>query len=101
MGKYKVLSPVIYGGVIVADGEIELDEKNGSLLVEREVLEELESDNSQEDDETDIHQMKVPQLKDYAAKNGIDLGEATKKEDILMVIVEAEANANAGTTTQS
>ena len=43
MPKYKVLSPVILGGVIVHDGEIEVDEKKGASLVERGVLEEIES----------------------------------------------------------
>lgn len=37
----------------------------------------------------DISKMKVDELKAYAAENGIDLGEATKKEDILAVITNA------------
>ena len=48
--------------------------------------------------ETDINKMKVEELKEYAEVNGIDLGEATKKDDILTVIKEAEAVANADTT---
>lgn len=39
-----------------------------------------------------IEDMKVDELKAYAAENNIDLGEATKKADILKVIQEAEAN---------
>lgn len=34
----------------------------------------------------DIDSMKVNELKEYAAQNGIDLGEAVKKADILAVI---------------
>lgn len=37
-----------------------------------------------------IEKMTVPQLKDYAAQNKIDLGEASKKEDILKVIQDAQ-----------
>lgn len=37
--KYNVLAPVIQSGVFVASGEIELDEKYGSRLVESGVLE--------------------------------------------------------------
>lgn len=36
--------------------------------------------------------MNLDELKAYAAENNIDLGEATKKADILKVIQEAEAN---------
>ena len=39
-----------------------------------------------------IEDMKVDELKAYAAENNIDLGEATKKADILKIIQEAEAN---------
>jgi hypothetical protein len=38
-----------------------------------------------------IDDMTVPQLKEYAALNKIDLGDATKKEDILAAIKAAEA----------
>lgn len=36
--------------------------------------------------EKTLDEMTVPELKAYAAKNNIDLGEATKKEDILKVL---------------
>ncbi|WP_337033207.1 hypothetical protein [Paenibacillus illinoisensis] len=94
MSKYKVLGPVIFGGVIVDSGEIELDETKGSRLVERGVLEAIEA----EEQETDINKMKVDELKDYAEKNGIDLGDAKGKPEILKAIKEAEAVANADTT---
>jgi hypothetical protein len=39
-----------------------------------------------------LDKMNIEELKTYAAENNIDLGEATKKADILKVIQEAEAN---------
>ncbi|MEK5235458.1 hypothetical protein NST99_07140 [Paenibacillus sp. FSL L8-0470] len=36
-----------------------------------------------------VPEMKLPELKDYAKKHGIDLGEATKREDVLAVILKA------------
>lgn len=45
-----------------------------------------------EADAKPIEDMKVDELKAYAAENNIDLGEATKKADILKTIQEAEAN---------
>ena len=38
-----------------------------------------------------LDKMKVDELKDYAAEKDIDLGEATKKAEILAVIRAAEA----------
>ncbi|WP_185999959.1 hypothetical protein ACLIMP_22280 [Novosphingobium aerophilum] len=37
-------------------------------------------------DAPDISKMTVPELKVFAETNGIDLGEATKKDDILAAI---------------
>lgn len=45
-----------------------------------------------EADAKPIEDMKVDELKAYAAENNIDLVEATKKADILKIIQEAEAN---------
>ncbi|MDF2563685.1 MAG: hypothetical protein K0Q53_80 [Massilibacillus sp.] len=42
-------------------------------------------------DKIDVDNMTVVQLKEYATTNGIDIGDATKKEDILAVIKTAEA----------
>lgn len=42
--------------------------------------------------EKSIDKMNLDELKAYAAENNIDLGEATKKADILKIIQEAEAN---------
>lgn len=36
-----------------------------------------------------VEKMTVAELKDYAAENEIDLGEAAKKEDILQLILAA------------
>lgn len=36
--------------------------------------------------ETDVDKMTVAELKEYAARNDIELGDATKKEDILAAI---------------
>ncbi|MEG1593291.1 MAG: Rho termination factor N-terminal domain-containing protein [Pseudoflavonifractor sp.] len=39
-----------------------------------------------------LDNMTVPRLQEYAANNGIDLGGATKKADIVAAIKAAEAN---------
>lgn len=51
-------------------------------------VEHPEPDSSNSD--VPIDKMTVPQLKEYAAEKKIDLGEATKKEDILKVIQDAQ-----------
>lgn len=53
--------------------------------VEEEVLKE-----ANENPEADLDKMTAPQLKAYAEKNEIDLGDATKKEDILSAIKAAQ-----------
>lgn len=57
MVKYKVLSPVIQGGVIVASGEIDLSEDQVERLVELGAIEAhkpaKESDSDQEPQEED------------------------------------------------
>ncbi|MCR8994483.1 hypothetical protein [Brevibacillus laterosporus] len=52
------------------------------------------SEESQESEveEKTIDKMTVAELKEYANQHEIDLGEATKKDDILMVIKGAESN---------
>lgn len=42
------------------------------------------------DDDVSIDNMTLPQLKECAAGNNIDLGQATKKEDIIAIIKAAE-----------
>ena len=46
-------------------------------------------DGSKPKSDTPDTSWKVAELKDYADENGIDLGEATKKEDILAAIAAA------------
>lgn len=69
-----------------ADSIIEL---NGYVLVNEDGSEYVEENN---DDNTgdDINAMTVKQLIRYAAKESIDLGSATKREDILNVITQAK-----------
>ena len=43
------------------------------------------------EEKTDIEKMKVTELQAYAKEKGIDLGDATKKNEILAKIKEAEA----------
>lgn len=87
MGKYTVVSPVLQGGVIFTSGEIELDDNQAGRLLELGVIEgEIPVE------EKDLEDMSAGELKSYAKKNEIDLGGATKKEDVLNAILEAEAN---------
>ena len=48
-----------------------------------------------EQEQVDFDGMKVAELKAYAEENGIDLGEATKKADILSAIKAAGQDVNA------
>jgi|GEM_PF-414768 len=47
-------------------------------------------DPNQQQPDTQIEKMSVAQLKEYAAANEIDLGEAAKKEEILAAIQNAQ-----------
>lgn len=63
-----------------------------SIAAQQEPEQEQEvQEPEQEQEEVDFSGMTVPELKEYAASNGIDLGDARKKADIL----EAIQNANA------
>ena len=55
-----------------------------------EVEEVAEEEKEKTDPEDPLASMKVEELKAYAAEKGIDLGEATKKADIIAVIKAAE-----------
>lgn len=101
--KVELLKGVKYKGEPYKKGEsIEVESKDIAEMIAKGVVSEdtqiPEIDEDKEPLETDINKMKVDELKDYAEKNGIDLGDATKKDDILAVIKEAEAVANANTT---
>ena len=55
----------------------------------------VEGEPDQVEGQTDpMKKMTVDELKEYAAQNGIDLGEATKKADILAAIQAAETGKN-------
>ncbi|AYB39975.1 hypothetical protein D5F52_17850 [Brevibacillus laterosporus] len=56
--------------------------------------EEIQFEESQEPEveEKSIDKMTVAELKEYAIQREIDLGEATKKDDILAVIKGVESN---------
>ncbi|MEK4193275.1 Rho termination factor N-terminal domain-containing protein [Paenibacillus sp. FSL L8-0323] len=84
MDKYEVVTPVLQGGVIFTSGEIELDDIQAKRLLELgaiagEIPEEVK----------ELEDMSGPELKAYAKKRDIDLGGATKKEDILAEILKA------------
>lgn len=53
-------------------------------------VEHTEPEKGENQDDIPIEKMTVAQLKEYAAKHEIDLGEATKKEDVLKVIQDAQ-----------
>ncbi|MEK4355192.1 hypothetical protein MKX41_30855 [Paenibacillus sp. FSL R5-0475] len=84
MTRYKVLTPVLQGGVIVASGEIELDDKQALRLQELGAIGEEVPEES-----VPLEEMKLPALKVYAKDHNIDLGEATKREDVLAAILKA------------
>ncbi|WP_405173791.1 hypothetical protein [Paenibacillus sp. FSL H8-0260] len=84
MTRYKVLTPVLQGGVIVASGEIELDDKQALRLQELGAIGEEIPEES-----VPLEEMKLPALKVYAKDHNIDLGEATKREDVLAAILKA------------
>ena len=87
MAKYTVLSPILQGGVVFTSGEIELDDNQAERLLELDVIEgEIPVE------EKELEDMSAAELKAYAKKNEIDLGGATKKEDVLNAILEVETN---------
>lgn len=73
-------------GLEVSDKRIaELSGKNNKQGVP--LIEKVEEEKALDD-------MKVDELKDYAAEKGIDLTDAKKRDDILAKIKEAEATEN-------
>lgn len=88
--KVEVLNiPIRHNGSLYKQGE-------SFLITEKEydrikkfvgVLEEGESPDP--DPNKSLEDMKLDELKAYAKEKGIDLGGATKKEDILAVLKEA------------
>lgn len=70
------------------DGYAEVEEAVGALLLQLQAASPVQ-------EETDLDKMNLSQLKRYAKKNGIDLGDATKKADILEKIKGASAGGSA------
>jgi len=75
-------SPVRYNGeTYVAGQSFEIDEKHVTGIEQHvNVISE----------DKPIEEMKLDELKEYSKAKGIDLGDATKKEDILAIILEAQ-----------
>ena len=78
-------------GYHIRPPKVRLLESTGQKAV-AEKLKGMGYEVTGEADAKPIEDMKVDELKAYAAENNIDLGEATKKADILKIIQEAEAN---------
>lgn len=99
MGAYRIGTPVPeftgeVGGLAFAKGVYEGEVPDGPLMYFRAQgysVEELGASEPVpgEDVPTDPDEMTVKQLKAYAASNGIDLGAATKRDDILAAITAA------------
>jgi hypothetical protein len=70
-----------------ADTIVEL---NGYILVNEDGSEYVEDTTDDNSNSEDINSMTVKQLIRYAAKENIDLGSASKREDILNVILQAK-----------
>lgn len=70
-----------HNGTCYAKGDtFEIDAKQHERIKDHvDVIDEA-------DREKTIDEMTVPELKEYAAKNNIDLGDATKKDAILLVL---------------
>lgn len=76
--------PVRYAGQRYSAGEeIEMDESHVNKSLVKVIGEVDEGPLS-------LNEMKVNQLKDYAADQGIDLGDAKKRDEILAVIQKFE-----------
>lgn len=62
-----------------------------------EELDDIESveesstlENDEADDTIDLSKMKIAELKELANENGIELGDASKKEDIIKLIASSD-----------
>lgn len=75
--------PIRHNGQLYQQGEsFSVTEKEYARLEQYvKVLEEGEAPQ--------VSDLKLPELKDYAKQHGIDLGEATKREDVLATILKA------------
>ncbi|UOF90779.1 hypothetical protein LSG31_00405 [Fodinisporobacter ferrooxydans] len=75
-----------------ADGIAEVDDAVGEQLLQLGSATQFQMSNT-----TDITKMNLPQLKKYASENGIDLGDATKKPEILEKINQHLIDNGTGT----
>lgn len=78
---------VVGGDWINAEKEAELNSENDASEDEEE---KRESGGSKEET-IDLSEMTVAELKEFAAENEIDLGSATRKDDIIKIIAESDA----------
>lgn len=80
---------ILFAGDIVPDG---VDDEQLTRLVERGLIEKVEAEEEDlpEGDPTD--KWTGPQLKRYATDNGIDIGTAKNKADVLAAIAAHSAN---------
>jgi hypothetical protein len=86
----KFLTRAKYRGVTYpADAVVEVLPADVPGLIKAEVIPEDTVPLEPEKEKT-IEDMTLPELKKHAKDNGIDLGEATKKEDVLAKIVAAQ-----------
>ncbi|ATO50140.1 hypothetical protein P4V86_19410 [Brevibacillus laterosporus] len=95
--KVKVLDiPIRYNHNTYRVGEVfEIEEEHLrgiEELVVPQISEESQEPETYPLEEKSIDKMTVAELKEYAIQHDIDLGEATKKDDILAVIKGAESN---------
>jgi hypothetical protein len=89
MHSVKLKGPRVINGAVryPAEGEIPVSDDEYQRLVDDKAIEEDEGD--------DFDAMTVAQLKERAEADGIDLGEATKKADIIAKIRAASVDAEA------
>lgn len=75
--------PIRHNGQLYEQGEsFNVTEKEYARLEQYVTVLEV-------DEAPQISDMKLPELKAYAKENGIELGEASKREDVLAVILRA------------
>lgn len=66
----------------------ETSDSTSSLNTE-EVSQETENSDVTEDEDVDLDKLTVPQLKKYAKEHDVDLMDATKKDEIISIILGA------------
>ncbi|MFD2703810.1 hypothetical protein ACFSVM_25605 [Paenibacillus shunpengii] len=82
---YRTHGKLLKKGEYVTIDDDQLKEYLRDKVIDEDLIEEVDDPAPK-----DVNDMTVPELKDYAKNNKIDLGVATKKDDILVVIKKAE-----------